>query len=161
MNISKRQWGSSFMKVKIFNSLWPRDAIWRQRSMSILARVMSCCLTAPSHYLDQSMGYVAYTWHWFPTKYQFILFFDNYVIPGIYLHPLSQMAWYGNTFRITIGEGLTLIAAWISNYTHYNVWDEITYPFLNFNGATVEVYQWISNFILQFIMDVITYPCWD
>ena len=29
--------------------------------------------------------------------------------------------------------------AWISNYIHYNVWDEITYPFLNFNGATVEV----------------------
>ena len=27
----------------------------------------------------------------------------------------------------------------ISNYTHYNTWDEITYPFLNFNGATVEV----------------------
>ena len=26
-----------------------------------------------------------------------------------------------------------------SNYIHYNVWDEITYPFLNFNGATVEV----------------------
>ena len=32
--------------------------------------------------------------------------------------------------------GLTLIPAWISYYTHYNVWDEITYPFLNFNGAT-------------------------
>ena len=31
------------------------------------------------------------------------------------------------------------LPAWISNYTHYNVWDEITYPFLNFNGATVEV----------------------
>ena len=27
------------------------------------------------------------------------------------------------------------------------VWDEITYPFLNFNGATVEVKEWISNFI--------------
>ena len=25
------------------------------------------------------------------------------------------------------------------NYIHYKVWDEITYPFLNFNGATVEV----------------------
>ena len=48
-----------------------------------------------------------------------------------------------------------------SNYTHYNEWDEITYPFLNFNGATVEVYEWISNFIPQFIMDLITYPCWD
>ena len=32
-----------------------------------------------------------------------------------------------------------LISAWISNYIHYEVWDEITYPFLNFNGATVEV----------------------
>ena len=29
--------------------------------------------------------------------------------------------------------------SWISNYIHYKVWDEITYPFLNFNGATVEV----------------------
>ena len=35
--------------------------------------------------------------------------------------------------------GLTLIPAWISNYIHYNMRDEITYPFLNFNGATVEV----------------------
>ena len=31
---------------------------------------------------------------------------------------------------------LTLIPAWISNYIHYKVRDEITYPFLNFNGAT-------------------------
>ena len=31
------------------------------------------------------------------------------------------------------------IYAYISNYTHYNVWDEITYPFLNFNGATCTV----------------------
>ena len=31
----------------------------------------------------------------------------------------------------------TLIPAWISNYIHYNVWDEITYPFLNFNGASL------------------------
>ena len=32
-----------------------------------------------------------------------------------------------------------VIPAWISNYIHYKVWDEISYPFLNFNGATVEV----------------------
>ena len=33
-----------------------------------------------------------------------------------------------------------LIAAWIINYMiHYKMWDEITYPFLNFNGCTVEV----------------------
>ena len=35
--------------------------------------------------------------------------------------------------------GLTLIPAWISNYIHYNVWDEITYPFLNFNGCTLKL----------------------
>ena len=35
--------------------------------------------------------------------------------------------------------GLTLILAWISNYMPRKVQDEITYPFLNFNGCTVEV----------------------
>ena len=35
------------------NSLWPSDAIWRKRSGSTLAQVMDCCLTAPSHYLNQ------------------------------------------------------------------------------------------------------------
>ena len=35
--------------------------------------------------------------------------------------------------------GLTLIPAWISNYLPSRVWNEITYPFLNFNGCTVEV----------------------
>ena len=36
-----------------FDSLWPGDTIWRQRSGSTLAWVMACCLMAPSHYLDQ------------------------------------------------------------------------------------------------------------
>ena len=36
--------------------------------------------------------------------------------------------------------------AWIRNHIHYKMWDEITYPFLNFNGATVEVSVWINNF---------------
>ena len=30
-----------------FNSLWPSDTIWRQRSGSSLAQVMACCLIAP------------------------------------------------------------------------------------------------------------------
>ena len=29
--------------------------------------------------------------------------------------------------------------ACVSNYIHHKVWDEITYPFLNFNGCTIEV----------------------
>ena len=35
------------------NSLWPSDAIWRHRSWSTLAQVMACCLSAPSHYLNE------------------------------------------------------------------------------------------------------------
>ena len=35
------------------NSLWPSDVVWRQGSRSTLAQVMACCLTAPSHYLNQ------------------------------------------------------------------------------------------------------------
>ena len=42
-----------------------------------------------------------------------------------------------------------------------NVWDEITYPFPNFNSCTVEVREWTSNLILHLIMDVTTYPCSD
>ena len=48
-----------------------------------------------------------------------------------------------------------------NNYIHYKEWDEITYPFLDFNGATVEVQEWISNFISHFTVHAITYPSWD
>ena len=36
-----------------FNSLGPRNAIWRWRSWSTLVKVMACCLTAPSYYLNR------------------------------------------------------------------------------------------------------------
>ena len=35
------------------NSLWPSDTICRHKSGSTLVQVMACCLTAPSHYLNQ------------------------------------------------------------------------------------------------------------
>ena len=43
--------------------------------------------------------------------------------------------------------GLTLTPAWISNHMRSKVWAEVTYPFPNFNGCTVEVWEGISNFI--------------
>ena len=39
--------------------------------------------------------------------------------------------------------------------------DEITYPFLEFNGCTVEVQEWKGNITKHFIMGVIIYPRWD
>ena len=41
---------------------------------------------------------------------------------------------------------LTLIPACINKQMPSKMWYEITYPFLNFNGAPVEVYEWITNF---------------
>ena len=35
------------------------------------------------------------------------------------------------------------------------VWNEIIYPFPNFNGAAVEVWEWISNLIVIVIVIVI------
>ena len=68
---------------------------------------------------------------------------------GTKFHPL--MGGQAPVIPVSLGSfykhGLTLIPSWISNLFHYKMWDEIIYPFPNFNGATVEVWEWISNFI--------------
>ena len=58
-------------------------------------------------------------------------------------------------------QGWTLIPAWVSKHAPCKVWDEITHPFPNFDGCTVEVWGWIRNFTPHFIVEVITYPNWD
>ena len=47
----------------------------------------------------------------------------------------------------------------MDKYMPRKVWGEITYPFKNIDGCTVDVWEWIINFIPHFIMDVITYQC--
>ena len=49
----------------------------------------------------------------------------------------------------------TLIPARISNHMPAKVWYEIIYPFPNFNGADVEVWEWISNCIPRFTRHVV------
>ena len=44
--------------------------------------------------------------------------------------------------------GLNLILLWAMPS---KVWDEITYPFPNFKGTTVEFREWVTNFIPHFI----------
>ena len=43
--------------------------------------------------------------------------------------------------------GLNLIQTWIINHMSGKVLDEITYPFPNFDGETIEVWEWICSFI--------------
>ena len=50
--------------------------------------------------------------------------------PNISGRPCSS----GNIFIVSY-----FIPTWIGNYIHYKVWDEVIYPFLNFNGCTAEV----------------------
>ena len=54
---------------------------------------------------------------------------------------------------VALGPLLTwidLVAEWISNHIHSKMCGEITYPFPNLDGATVDVWEWISNFIPPF-----------
>ena len=63
----------------------------------------------------------------------------------------NQMQEYFVLYGIYVASlHFALVLAWISNYIHYKVWDEITYPFLSFNGATVAT-----------VVHVITYPYGD
>ena len=49
----------------------------------------------------------------------------------------------------------------INLYNHYILQDEIIYPFPNFNGYTVDVWEWMNNFMPHLRMEVIIYPCWN
>ena len=49
----KQGLGTEHATSHYLNSLWSSDAIWRHRSGTTLVHVMACCLTAPSHYMNQ------------------------------------------------------------------------------------------------------------
>ena len=51
--------------------------------------------------------------------------------------------------------------AWTDNHIPSKVLDEITYPFPNVNGWTIQIWEWVSNVVPHFIMDRIIYPYWD
>ena len=54
----------------------------------------------------------------------------------------------------------TLIPAQKSNYAHYKVWNEITFPFPNINCAAVEVWEWTSNRTLYWVCDYLSMLPW-
>ena len=75
--------------------------------------------------------------------------------------------WHGGRQHIHRGSLLLTLINFIPrmyyNYIQYRVQDETNYPFTNFNGCTVEVWEWIRNFIPWFTGCVLIYPwilCW-
>ena len=63
------------------NSLQPSDAMSQHKSGSTLAQVMACCLTAPSHYLNQCFHIINLTLgnkiHWYLKQNTIIFFLEN------------------------------------------------------------------------------------
>ena len=76
--------------------------------------------------------------------------FDSYVVhyDGVKLKPILNYDGkihscngpldHNCSINICCPTGLSRYIS-LYNHIHYKVWDEITYPFLNFNGCTVEV----------------------
>ena len=83
------------------------------------------------------------------------------------LHPSLRfvVVWYRPAYIHPSGAFILICLnktqAWISHHMLIKVWDKCTYPFPNFNGATVEAWEWMSNFFSDFTRYLITYPCCD
>ena len=76
----------------------PSDAIWRQWSWTTLAQVMACCLTAPSHYLNQCWLIIrGVLWHTSESSFAGIAQgidsgyeFEKYILKNIFKSPRGQ-----------------------------------------------------------------------
>ena len=93
----------------------------------------------------------------------FIVLIGSVVLMPFSFQKLYTIVWQRPSQYITVEDvhRALWISAWISNYSHHKIRDEIDYALSNFNGCTLEVGESISNFIPHYTMDVITYPCWD
>ena len=92
--------------VLAFNSLRPSDAIWRQWSWTTLAQVMACCLTAPSHYLNQCWLIIrGVLWHTSESSFAGIAQgidsgyeFEKDILKNIFKSPRGQ--WVNSSYHV-------------------------------------------------------------
>ena len=80
--------------------------------------------------------------------------------------PLHEPMIISFTFHVSISvtrdpfykHRLTLIPGWISNYIHYKVWGEITFPFPIKRLCSCGSWEWISNVPVNMPQPVLTGP---
>ena len=70
VDLSRKMSWSIRLRAQDINSLWPSDTIWQHKSESTLVKVMACCLTAPSHYLNQCWLIISEV-QWHPSESNF------------------------------------------------------------------------------------------
>ena len=118
ISFAKCHWFYSHINIfKLFNSSWPSDAIWSQRSRSLLAQVMVCCLAAPSHY---------------PNRYRLVKFSCILIATS----PKEQWVKLGTMSSFTS----KTINISPSNIPWLITW-LITYPFLPFRWSSSMVWE--------------------
>ena len=131
---------------------------------SVLIRLWSELFVLWVRYLQKCIN--RYRNPWFRLyRQRYIAVNCNAILPTVRL----QVFWkgYETNLRIPVSLFLTYQGSHFTNMVQLysqminqsrKVWDEITYPFPNFNGCIVEVCEWISNFIPYCISVIITYP---
>ena len=149
------------------NSLRPSDAYLHQQTNHHWFRQCIVAWPAPSHYLNQCWNIVNWTlgnklqWNFNRNSNIFIqeIAFENVVCEMasilsrpqcVYLDPCltwplircveaDKIKHFKCRFRIDVDRNLIIaVPACISNHMPSKVWDKISYPLLNFNGATVK-----------------------
>ena len=124
-----------------FNSLRPSDAIWRQWFWTTLAQVMACCLTAPSHYLNQCWLIIrGVLWHTSESSFAGIAQgidsgyeFEKDILKNIFKSPRGQwvnsisLTHWGRVTNLSVSKLCHLwIRRWLVAYvapSHYlNLW---------------------------------------
>ena len=120
------------------NPLWPSAAIRRHKSGSTLAQVMACCLTAPSHYLNQCwLIIIKVLWH-----------SSEGIIMRRSKDTNQQNKIENYIFRITFRSPR---GQWVKKKTqHVSSW--VVHYIL------IVMYAWVITSHRK-TMDVITYPC--
>ena len=150
---------------------WRRNSWWRHQIETFSTLLAICAGNSPVPGK-------------FPTQRPVTRSFDVYIDlrPNKRLSKHSWGWWYetpsrplwrhrnveSNTQCQEITSWSTCVAHWhqgptcISNYIHYNVCDQTTSHFPDFNGVAIEVWEWVNNLLSSILYwHVITYKCWD
>ena len=102
-----------------FNSMWPNDAIWWHISGSTLVLVMVCCLTAPSHYLNQCWLIVSMD-QWRLSKCNFTRdtpAIKHEISASICLNKISFKSPRGQWVKLSSYTDMAAVTFWKKNYT--------------------------------------------
>ena len=130
----RTSWSSS--NLKVVNSV--------TKQYDISKRCMVLCRKISDKIVAKGRGNIFFLW---PMLETFLWLIHSCCVEWEALLSMAQVKFlfFRRSHRVThisspfYQHGLTLILASISNHMPSKVWDEITYPFINFNGCTVEV----------------------